>query len=558
MFAFFLLAATLALAAAALAEPENVNLRVMFTNDIHGHALPGDTDWGLARFAAVARQLNADLILDAGDLYHGLPFATLDSGGGMADAARAVGFDAMTVGNHDWSYGRNQLLSLEARSGVPILTANVVDDKSGKPFFSTRYLIKEIRGVKVGVFGVIDPAIQRATAASILDGLTYIDAVETARTVADELRALGCDIVICLTHTANRTQIADRVPTIDIVITGHNQILSMERVNNTFVAESGWALQTICYIDIIYNAQSRRITEILPIAMTPEYFADVLPDPDVAAVIDEISARFEPILSEIAGNTPVRLEGAAAIIRSEETNLSRVVTDAYLYATGAEISLENSAAMRATIEPGDITFGEIAAVSPFGNYLVVKRIAGRAIAEALERSADIFTQARLALELDDSSLWPDNDGSGLHVGGISFYYDNEMPEGRRVWGIMVGGEPLDPDRLYTVAMSNFIAKHDEYPTIRDAETLFEMYSCEEAIRRYIQEVGVDKSIGAPRMSVLQYKYLPDASDGLDVVIIGGAAAPQTAVMISPNIFPPIVNAAGIAGCVYLLAGLFLK
>ena len=490
------------MARTAFAEGE-ARIRVMFTNDVHGHALPSRTDWGCARFATVVKQLGVDLLLDAGDMYHGMPFATLDSGGGMADVVRAVGYDAMTVGNHDWNYGRNQLLSLEARSGVPILCANVVDAVTGEAFFSKRYMVKVVNGLKVGIFGVIDPAIYRATAALLLSGLAYGDPVEAAREITEELRAIGCDIVICLTHTANRRQIADRVPGVDIVVTGHGHTLAMDSVNGVMVVESGYALRNICFIDIEFDPQTRRVLSVTPMAMTPQFFDEVEADERVSAVIAEASERFEPIVREVAGQTPVALDGKPSVIRSRETNLSRVVTDAYLYVTGAEIALENSAAMRATIPAGEITFGDIVSLAPFGNYLVIKRVSGQALLETMQRSADIFAQAMLALEKDDESLWPDNDGSGLHIAGMKVYFDMNLPEGSRVWKILVRGEPLVPRRMYTVAVSSFIAEYMEYPALVAAETVGEMFSCEEAIRRYIQERGVWNSLEGSRYIELE-------------------------------------------------------
>jgi hypothetical protein len=100
----------------------------------------------------------------------------------------------------------------------------------------------------------------------------------------------------------------------------------------------------------------------------------------------------------------------------------------------------------------------------------------------------------------DSSLWPDEDGSSLQVGGMSYRYDKTLHRGERVWEILVNGQLLGAGKTYAVAMSNFMMQNQDYPAIVTAETIGTFNACDEAIRDFIKNKGVEGSLEGPRMN----------------------------------------------------------
>ncbi|MDR3298658.1 MAG: 5'-nucleotidase C-terminal domain-containing protein [Candidatus Accumulibacter sp.] len=502
--AFLLLCVPLLFACVGTADKDsNTIVTIAFTNDVHGHALHTQSgDLGLARFKTFAAEAGADLILDAGDYYHGLPFATMTSGESMAAVAKAVGYDAMTVGNHDWNYGPAQLKKLERLSGMPILTSNVIVKATGRPFFATPHVVKSLKhGLAVCVFGVVDPAIYRATAPARLEGLEYADPIATAQKAVTDLRAAGCGLIVALTHTHDRTQIAQNVAGVDLVIAGHEHVEEDKMVNGIHVLETGWATRSFWSVRLVWNRVGQCLTEVQVNTLDFDAAKTLAGNATVQAALDEVSAMLDPIMNEVIGTTPVDLVAEKIVVRSGETNMARVVTDAYLYATGAELAFENSGGVRdAEIKAGNITYGQVVGTAPFGNYLVVKELAGSAIRNILEDSLDIFLRAQKSIEENDSSLWPDTDGSSLQVGGMSYQYDKTLPRGERIQEILVNGQPLDADRIHTVAMSNFMAQNQDYPVIIAAETVGTFNACDEAIRDFIKDKGVEGSMEGVRMN----------------------------------------------------------
>ena len=193
-----LLAALLTFPAAALAE-EVGTVSIVHTNDTHGgYGLTTDDDVPVAYYAVVAglaESADADLVLDAGDTFHGESFATIVNGESVARLMAAAGYDATTPGNHDWSYGADQLRVLSEL--VPVLASNVVT-ADGSAFFSTPAVVRDVtlesgETIQVGVLGVIDEDFYTSTPSYNVAGLTFTDPVAAASATADDLREQGCE-----------------------------------------------------------------------------------------------------------------------------------------------------------------------------------------------------------------------------------------------------------------------------------------------------------------------------------------------------------------------------
>ena len=150
------------------AEEKQTAIQIVHTNDIHGYyTVTKSGTLGFAVLKSIVDASGADLVLDAGDTFHGQAFATLEKGQSIAELMDYVGYDATTPGNHDWSYGADALKEFDAQNSFKILAANVVNEK-GEGYFESPYLVKDVTAddgtkLKVGVLGVIDDSFYTST-----------------------------------------------------------------------------------------------------------------------------------------------------------------------------------------------------------------------------------------------------------------------------------------------------------------------------------------------------------------------------------------------------------
>lgn len=183
-------------------------------------------------------------------------------------------------------------------------------------------------------------------------------------------------------------------------------------------------------------------------------------------------------------------------------------------ATGADAALTNGGGIRASIEAGEITKGDIITVLPFGNYIVTIETTGAEILEALQLGAGDY---------------PEPKGAFPHVAGIRFSIDPEKPKGEKVHSVFIGGEPLIPDKTYVLATNDFIAAGgDEYVMFADNPILGHFSSLDEAVIDYLMSDGATLAVDG-RVSVGPAGGAADeAADGAaDGKTNGGASAPPS-------------------------------
>ncbi len=493
-----------------------IALTIVHTNDTHGQYKNSASTVGFEKVKAIADKENADLILDAGDAFHGLPFATIEQGKSTAELLRAVGYDAVCPGNHDFNYGAAALKALgteepavktedsegkadKAQKNFKLLNANVVNASDGQNYFQP-YITKTVtRGeevsVKVGVFGLISPDIYSSTAPENVKDVRFDDAVEAAKKTVSKLKNdEKCDVIIALTHIGmtekegmlSSRDIAKAVPEINVIIDGHTHAQYDEVVGNTLIAQTGAYFSNAGIVKIFYEPDSRKIVNTVGHVISSADAEAYESNWEVSKTIEDIEARQKPVLNQVVGKTDVPLEGSAIKTYTKETNLGRVITSAYLETTGADIAFENCGGIRASIAAGDITKGSVIGVSPFGNYLVTKKITGADLKSILEKSLEMGANNLKAYQ-EGKHEWPANGGgSYLQIGGMKVAYDPARSLDNRLVSVDIGGAPLDLDSTYTVVTNQFVASNaSKYPELAVKPELNQYGVSEEAVMRYI-------------------------------------------------------------------------
>lgn len=474
-------------------EASTGDIVILYTNDVHCAI---DTTIGYAGLSTYKQAMidegNSVFLVDDGDMIQGGIAGTVTEGEMIIDLMNAVGYDLAIPGNHEFDYGIPRFLELTQKAEFPFICCNFKDLKTGERIFDS-YVIREIGGKKFGFVGVTTPqTITSSTPAFFKDesgefvygfcqdtsgALLY----QTVQEAVDEVNEQGVDYTILVAHLGveesaspyTSVEMIRNTTGIDIVLDGHSHTqIPMEEVKNkdgekVILTQSGSHLEAIGKVtfDQGGNIHSELITDWDQ------------KDPVITQDIADERAEVEDILSEKIATSDFEFaakENGTWLVRNNETNLGDFVADAYRYVTGAEIGFANGGSIRDNISAGDITYEKILQTTPFCGEVCCIRLKGQVIADALEYSV---------------SFAPDMFGGFLQVSGITFDIDldknaqvkrdeNGMFVGfesdeRRVSNIMVGGEPLDPEREYTVGglKYNLVSQGNGYTVFDGAEVV---------------------------------------------------------------------------------------
>lgn len=503
-----LLSVMLLLGAVAMAEEADTpaltrNLIVLFTSDVHAGL---DQGWGYVGLAAIRDGLakeNHVVLIDNGDAIQGETIATMTDGRALIDLMNAVGYDLAVPGNHEFDYGMENFLTLAGEvAEFPYLSCNFTC--RDKLVFSP-YLMKEFDGVKVAFVGITTPKTLTSSTPTYFqdengeyiygfsqgaDGADLYAAVQRA---VDAARAEGADYVIACGHLGTEAS-CEPYTSIDVIrnTTGIDVLLD----GHAHETNDGNAVKNKAGEDVVRVACGTKLANIGAVTITPagEISSDlyawtgtVSPQEmfgltgKVADAVAEKVASMEEIRKTVVARSAVTLythDPIAAdvrLIRNAETNLGDLCADAYRALSGADVAFVNGGGVRAQIPAGDITLEQIYSIHPFGNVLCMAEVTGQQILDALEwgsravpeESGGFLQVSGLTYEIHtyiESSVTADENGMFTGVAGE-----------RRVKNVLVGGEPLDVNRTYTLASHNYMLKNqgDGYSMFADVNLLMD-------------------------------------------------------------------------------------
>ena len=505
-FLAFLLALTMLLGVGALAE-ENAPLfqqdvMILFTSDVHCGI---ESNFGYAGLAMVRDAYkNAGyhvLLVDNGDSIQGEPVGTMTTGEANIKLMNAVGYDIATMGNHEFDYGMDRFFELSKMANFPYISCNF--NKGGELQFAP-YVIKEFDGVKIAFVGITTPkTLTSSTPKYFQDengnfiygffedetGEGLYNAVQKA---VDDARAEGATFVIAMAHLGNEAEcspytykdVIANTTGINALLDGHSHdtdhVEMRNKARETVLRQGcGTKLEGVGYLKIA--AKNGAMKAGVMMWNNDDFNATQLYqlDTDVTKAVAEATETLNAKLAEVVAKTDVELtindpvavteDGKAVrIIRNAETNLGDLCADAYRYVSGADIAFVNGGGIRVSIKEGDITLNDILKVHPFGNALCVCEATGQQILDALEFGAKDV---------------PGEFGGFLQVSGLTYEIHTSVPssvkldekglfagvEGEyRVKNVMVGDEPLDLEKIYTLASHNYMLQGQG-----DGYTIFE-------------------------------------------------------------------------------------
>ncbi len=483
-------------AAAAVTEEPGTALAgkviILHTNDIHGRGVAGDDAFGYARIAQMKKNLQAQgayvLLVDAGDFSQGTPLVNLGNGKNTVQFMNAAGYDAVTVGNHEFDWGTDNLQTILGDANYKVLCANLTRTADGTLVFEGNVIFETPVG-KIGVFGLATPETMTKAHPDKVKGVTFsmTDALYAdAQKQVDELKANGCEYIICLGHLGDSDEsmgnrsidVLAKVTGIDLFIDGHSHttIDGGVKEGETLRVSTGEYSGAIGYVVI------EKVTEDDKTSFTTTAglytLADdaeaklalgegLTEDAATAEVVNTINAQVEEELSATFATTTVLLDGNRDPgVRTQETNLGDFAADAILWAAKqalgedkVDAAITNGGGIRASIEVGDVTMKTMKTVFPFGNEVATLTVTGAELLEAIE-----------------AATWstPTAIGAFPQVAGIEFVIDTTVPyvngelypdstyyapanPGARVTILTVGGKPWAADATYVIATNDFTA-----------------------------------------------------------------------------------------------------
>lgn len=472
---------------------------ILHTNDVHG-AVEGYPYIAALKTAYEAK--GAEVILvDVGDYSQGTTYVSTTKGADAIDMMNAVGYDVVSLGNHEFDYGFAQLKENMSKANFKVLCANIFN-ADGSTIFDANYTYTAASGLKIGFFGMDTPETQTKTNPALIKGLTFATGDAFVKAARDQVAALSdADVVICMAHLGvdaesapyRSTDLMAAVDGIDFMIDGHSHTVMTAGENGEAIQSTGTAFANVGVI--VLDEKTGEIEGNFLAEITEE----TAKDDAAAAVAQKIVDRVNAEYGQVFAKSEVTLNGAKAPNgnRDGETNNGDLITDAMVWkvmqnkdgltvADDHVVGITNGGGIRAAINPGDVTKKDINTVLPFGNTVAVVYVTGAELLEALEAStyslpvggfpqvSGINFTVDTTKTFDEGDLYP---GSTYHA-----------PESiQRVTINSINGKAFNAADTYAVVTNNFCAAGgDTYYAFAAASAQFDTgVPLDEALMEYI-------------------------------------------------------------------------
>ena len=485
-------AAALALSSGmALAD---YSLTILHTNDIHSRIEPisrfdsgcsaesnaeGSCFGGSARLAtaiAAARASSPNSILvDGGDQFQGTLFYTYYKGALAAEMMNKMGYEAMTLGNHEFDDGPEVLRNFIDAVDFPVVSSNT--EFSGEPLLAgaleqSKIIMKD--GEPIGLIGLTPQGTDEL--ASPGPNVSFTDPIAAVQAQVDLLTAAGVNKIIVLSHSGYATEmaVAEGTTGVDVIVGGHSHSL-LSNINDRAVGPYPTMVGTTAVVqDYAYGKYLGKLNVVfdddgvITSANGEPILLDrfVAEDPEIVARVAEAAAPLEEIRQLVVAETAEPLDGDRGSCRARECTMGNIIADAMLDRVkdlGIQIAIQNGGGIRASIDAGEVTMGEVLTVLPFQNTLSTFEVSGATILEALENGVSQFEEGA---------------GRFPQVAGLKYTFDVASEPGARISEVMVmdGGAyvPIDAAKTYGVVSNNYVRNGgDGYAMFKSAANAYD-------------------------------------------------------------------------------------
>lgn len=452
-------------------------LTILHTNDFHARFEPinkydsgcdaednaeGKCFGGSARLVTAVNDARAraenSILVDGGDQFQGTLFYTYYKGKVAAEFMNKLGYDAMTVGNHEFDDGPEVLRGFVDSVDFPVLmsNANVADEELLTDKIKKSAVI-EVGGEKIGLIGLTPE--DTHDLASPGPNVTFSDPVPAVQAEVDKLTGEGVNKIVVLSHSgfAVDQRVAAETTGVDVIVGGHSNTYLSNVSDNAAgpyptVVDGVQIVQAYAYgkflgeLNVTFDDDGNVISaEGEPLIMDN----GVAEDQGSLDRIAELAEPLEEIRNKVVASSADSIEGDRSICRVQECQMGNLVADAMLARVadqGVQLAIANSGGLRASIDPGDVTMGEVLTVLPFQNTLSTFEISGQGVIDALENGVSQVEEVK---------------GRFPQVAGMTFIWDPSVaPNEGRIIEVLVakddGFAPIDPAATYLVVTNNYV------------------------------------------------------------------------------------------------------
>jgi S-sulfosulfanyl-L-cysteine sulfohydrolase len=478
-------------------------ITILQTADIHGQLLPHQEFFieggefvfkergGMANIQTIFKQIKAEnpggtVILDGGDLIQGSAVAALSEGAVFGPVIRAMDYDFLIPGNWEVIFGSQQMQQVLASYGKPVVCANIYDEASSKMLYEP-YIIKEVKGVKLGFISYNDPEVPIRQNPTFSKGLIFKELNDNLKPLIRELKEdKGVDILFLVTHIGISKQLyladQEEIKGVDFILGNdtHERIRQPLQGKWAQVVEPGAFASFVGRLDLDVKegkivGQRYELIDVDP-ARYPA-------DPAVLQVINEQMAPYTREMERVLGYTSTPLYRYLVV----ENPMDNMITDALRWKTGADIAISNGFRFSTPIVPdasgkAPITYSDVWNMLPVNENVKTGKASGRQLQDWMEQELhNVFAEK----PLERFGGWV------IRFSGMEMQFKANAPKGQRVQSITIGGQPLDPNRMYTLAACRRSGEPDHMlcrmPNATDPQVLD--YTVHDVLEDYLKARG---------------------------------------------------------------------
>lgn len=423
-------------------------VRLIHFNDVYNvEGFKKEPVGGAARFRTALQAQGEAIIVFSGDAFAPSVMSTMLRGAQMPPVLQALNIDVAMLGNHDFDFGVERAIELTGQTTFPWLLSNAKMKATAEQMGQALETVTlERKGHKFGFFGLIEFEWLSTLNSISVEDVEYEDFVVCAKRLSATLREeCGCEIVIALTHMRqpNDTRLAkEAADCVDLILGGHDHHYEVFEENGVLVCKSGTDFKDATVVDLSFHDDHRKPTVSSHYRVVVD--STIAEDDHVKSIVDSFAKQCETSLDEPVGMTlGVDIDARFIAIRTAETNCGNLVADVIRNCAASDIALLNSGTLRsdAVHSAGAFTKRDLVQLLPMADELCVLKIDGLKLKLALENSV---------------SQWPRLEGRFAQVSGLRFEFDASKPPHERVRKVTVADEPLDPNRMYTIAIKQYM------------------------------------------------------------------------------------------------------
>ena len=511
-------------------QAEDFRLTIVHVNDMHARidevtaqgsfCTPRDAEkracfGGMARVIPKIKEIKSKnpntLVLNAGDNFQGSLFYTKYKSDSMKPFINTIGFDAMTIGNHEFDDGPEELKKFTQDLKGNLVAANV--DVASEPLLQSKWSaskILEVGGRKIGIIGLITH--DTSILSSPGEKIRFLEYADILKKEVAHLKGMGVEHIIALTHIGlhEDLRLAESIDGVDVYVGGHTHTLlhngNDKRAEGPYpvvaktpsgspalIVQAYYATMFLGALDVTFNDAG------VPIAWNGNTILldnSVPQDPETMAVVARMAVPLAELRATPIAKAEMVLDGPGNTCREKECTLGNLIADAIRAYSDADIGFQNGGGVRAAIPTGTITMGHILETLPFSNTLVTSVITGADIQEVLENGVSRAESMQ-------------NEGTGrfMQVSGLRYTWDAAKPAGQRVTKVEVqykNGtfQPLEPKKDYSIVTNDFIMRGgDGYSVLKDkARKVVETgHNLEDIVAKYLEKKASISSVNMGRI-----------------------------------------------------------